>query len=130
MNAYSIANDLDPFCVTVEEVRLSQPLGPYRYRGLNWFGTLDSAFIEIYRRDPISGIVIRSPRIPVVESGHRVLQGDNDVGLAIEDLFPSGQEDIEEIRQVSISLDANLLREFLEDGTADNAKFRFSLKRR
>ncbi|KAJ8100263.1 hypothetical protein POJ06DRAFT_267859 [Lipomyces tetrasporus] len=114
------------------EVRHHQPLGPYGYRGLNWFGTLASAFIEIYRRDPISGIVNRSPRIPVVENAHMVLQGDNvDVGLTMDDLCPPGQEDIEEIRQVPIIINANLLQAFLADGAKDTAKYRFqhALKR-
>ncbi|KAK9322190.1 hypothetical protein V1517DRAFT_324303 [Lipomyces orientalis] len=115
MNEYSVANDLDPFRVTMVEARHRQPRGPYGHRGLNWFGTLGSAFIEIYRRDPISGVVNQPPRIPVVANGYRVLQGDSvDVGLTMEDLFPpGGQEDIEEIRQLSISLDANLLQQFL-----------------
>jgi hypothetical protein len=51
----------------------------------------------------------------VVENGHTVLQGDNvDVGLAIEDLFPFGQEDIEGIEQVSIGFKANHLQQYLE----------------
>ncbi|KAK9350202.1 hypothetical protein V1523DRAFT_326133, partial [Lipomyces doorenjongii] len=32
MNAYSVANDLDPFRVTFEVVRLNQPFGHYGYR--------------------------------------------------------------------------------------------------
>ncbi|KAK9259164.1 hypothetical protein V1519DRAFT_275627 [Lipomyces tetrasporus] len=132
MNAFSVANDRGPCRGTMAEVRHHQPLGPYGYRGLNWFGTLASAFIEIYRRDPISGIVNRSPRIPVVENAHMVLQGDNvDVGLTMDDLCPPGQEDIEEIRQVPIIINANLLQAFLADGAKDTAKYRFqhALKR-
>ncbi|KAK9316195.1 hypothetical protein V1522DRAFT_335377, partial [Lipomyces starkeyi] len=123
MNAYSAAIDLDPFSVTIGEARLNQPFGYY----LNWFGTLDSAFIEIYRRDPISASYeANNFRSQLLRVGIELLQGDNiDVGLAMEDLFPPGQEDIEEIRQVPISLDVNLLQKFLEDGTANTAKFRF-----
>ncbi|KAK9359862.1 hypothetical protein V1504DRAFT_434330 [Lipomyces starkeyi] len=126
MNEFSVANDLNPFHDAIVEVGRNQPLGPYHYRGHNWFGSLDSAFIEIFRRDPLTGILNQSPRIRVVENGHMVLQGDNvDVGLTIEDLLPFGQENIEGIQQVSIGCKANLLQQYLEAGAVDTAEFRF-----
>ncbi|KAK9485303.1 hypothetical protein V1527DRAFT_483077 [Lipomyces starkeyi] len=46
MNAFSVANDLNPFHDTIVEFGRNQPFGHYHYRGHNWFGSLDSAFIE------------------------------------------------------------------------------------
>ncbi|KAK9257741.1 hypothetical protein V1519DRAFT_464281 [Lipomyces tetrasporus] len=126
MNVFSVANDLNPFHDAIVEVGRNQPFGPYPYRGHNWFGSLESAFIEIFRRDPLTGMVNQFPRIQVVENGHMVLQGGIvDVGLTIEDLLPFGQEDIEGIQQVSIGFNANLLQDYLEEGAVDTAEFRF-----
>ncbi|KAK9312772.1 hypothetical protein V1524DRAFT_472470 [Lipomyces starkeyi] len=109
MNAFSVANDLNPFHDAIVEVG----------RGHKWFGSLDSAFIEIFRRDPLTGTLNQSPRIRVVENGHMVLQGENvDIGHTIEDLLPS-------IQQVSIGFKANLLQQYLEEGAVDTAEFRF-----
>ncbi|KAJ8101261.1 hypothetical protein POJ06DRAFT_267422 [Lipomyces tetrasporus] len=120
MNAFSLAVDLEPFYDAIIEIGPNQPFGPYPYRGHNWFGSLDSAFIEILRRDPLTGIVNQSQRVDVIENGHMRLQGDNvDVGLTIEDLFPYGQEDIVGIQQEPIRLDANLLRGYLQEGVVD-----------
>ncbi|KAK9243368.1 hypothetical protein V1506DRAFT_544570, partial [Lipomyces tetrasporus] len=63
MNGFSVANDLNPFHDAVVEVGRNQPFGPYPYRGHNWFGSLESAFIEIFRRDPLTGMVNQFPRI-------------------------------------------------------------------
>ncbi|KAK9240201.1 hypothetical protein V1525DRAFT_430229 [Lipomyces kononenkoae] len=61
MNAFSVANDLNPFHNAIVKVGRNQPFGPYPYRGHNWFGSLDSAFIEIFRRDSFTGVVNQLP---------------------------------------------------------------------
>ncbi|KAK9357650.1 hypothetical protein V1504DRAFT_463798 [Lipomyces starkeyi] len=63
MNAFSLTNDLEQFRHAIIEVGPNQPFGPYPYRGHNWFESLDSAFIEIFRRDPHTGIVNQSQRV-------------------------------------------------------------------
>ncbi|KAK9235566.1 hypothetical protein V1525DRAFT_348061 [Lipomyces kononenkoae] len=50
MSTYT-ANDIVPFGDAMTQARLNEPFGPYRYNGHDWFGRLDTAFIEVFRRD-------------------------------------------------------------------------------
>ncbi|KAK9244234.1 hypothetical protein V1506DRAFT_567839 [Lipomyces tetrasporus] len=50
MSTYS-ANGIVRFSDAMTQARLNQPFRPYRYNGHDWFGRLDTAFIEVFRRD-------------------------------------------------------------------------------
>ncbi|KAK9358248.1 hypothetical protein V1504DRAFT_487697 [Lipomyces starkeyi] len=117
MRAYS-ADDRGLFRNAVNQLRVSQPFGPYIYNAYSWFGTLDMAFVEIYRRDPNTGYVIRDGRME--------LQGDNaNLGFSVGDLFPSYEEDIDGIHSEPIYLKTRMVEEFLGDGAVETARSRF-----
>ncbi|KAJ8102403.1 hypothetical protein POJ06DRAFT_273040 [Lipomyces tetrasporus] len=121
------ANDVVPFGNAMAAVNLNQPFGPYHYNGHDWFGKLGAAFMELYRRDPLTGTVLPPTRFNVVEDGQMLLQGANaNLGLTIADLFPAGEQDIHGIEAALIHLDADRVRELLGRGALITAKSRFT----
>ncbi|KAK9336673.1 hypothetical protein V1521DRAFT_478095 [Lipomyces starkeyi] len=112
MRAYS-ADDRVPFRNAVTQVRVNQPFGPYIYNAHSWFGTLNMACVEIYRRDPI------------LAYGRMELHGDNaNLGLTVGDLFLSDEEGIDGIHSEPIYLKTRMVEEFLGDGAVETARSR------
>ncbi|KAK9311911.1 hypothetical protein V1524DRAFT_440881 [Lipomyces starkeyi] len=72
MRAY-VADDGDTFDNAIYQVRDNQPFGPYLYNTHSWFGTLDTAFVEIYRRDPNTGVITQPNRKYVTRDGRMEL---------------------------------------------------------
>ncbi|KAK9236910.1 hypothetical protein V1525DRAFT_426662 [Lipomyces kononenkoae] len=117
------ANDAVPFNDAVTEARLHQPFGPYHYNGHDWFGTLDTAFIEIYRR----GQTGPPQKTKVIENGQMLLQGhSSNVGLTVADLFPHDEEDIQGIEKLLIRFDAARVQNLLASGACRTAVTRFN----
>ncbi|KAK9317060.1 hypothetical protein V1524DRAFT_424290 [Lipomyces starkeyi] len=75
------------FSEAMQQVAGVSPFGPYRYRDKSWFGTLDTAFIEVYERDSHTGNVTTTT-CPIVQNGQMVVQGGSvDIGLTLGDAF-------------------------------------------
>ncbi|KAK9242712.1 hypothetical protein V1506DRAFT_555892 [Lipomyces tetrasporus] len=93
---------------------LDQPFGPYVYNQQQWFGSLDRAFVEIYRRDTNGGL--KPPqRFNVIKDGKFVLPGDSvNLTLTVKDMFPRDEEDIDGIQLLPMFFRNNFLQEFLE----------------
>ncbi|KAJ8103671.1 hypothetical protein POJ06DRAFT_284594 [Lipomyces tetrasporus] len=111
MSTYT-ANDILPFGDAMTQARLNQPFGPYRYNGHDWFGRLDTAFIEVFRRDQADP----PQRTNVLENGQMLLL----------DLFPSGDESIRGIEAVLIHFDAARVQHLLVNGALLTAHVRFN----
>ncbi|KAJ8096934.1 hypothetical protein POJ06DRAFT_271950 [Lipomyces tetrasporus] len=125
MNEYSAA-DIGPFQNAISRARLDQPFGPYVYNQHQWFGSLDHAFVEIYRRDTNGGLKSRQ-RFNVIKDGKLVLPGDSvNLTLTVKDMFPYDEEDIDVIQLLPMFFRNNFLQEFLEDGVAGAARWRFN----
>ncbi|KAK9351093.1 hypothetical protein V1523DRAFT_442188 [Lipomyces doorenjongii] len=74
------------------QARRSRPFGPYRFSGHSWFGTLDTALIEVFKTD-VHTHEISSEQYVVVEDGTVAVQGNSlDIGLIMGDLFPFDEE--------------------------------------
>ncbi|KAK9357714.1 hypothetical protein V1504DRAFT_463612 [Lipomyces starkeyi] len=126
LDAYS-TEDVDQFQNTMREVRHSQPFGPYLYNRHRWFGKLQEAFIEVFKRTQNTSR-IRRQRYSVVENGQLVLPGNVNLSITIADIFPFGEEDIEGIQSVPVYLQIDTLQKFLGDGAQWTAEERFKNK--
>ncbi|KAK9329765.1 hypothetical protein V1520DRAFT_327060 [Lipomyces starkeyi] len=68
------------------------------------FGTLDTAFIEVYKRDSHTGN-ITTTTCPIVQNGQMVVQGDSvDIGLTLGDAFPVDEDAIRDSRTVPVHI--------------------------
>ncbi|KAK9371814.1 uncharacterized protein V1513DRAFT_386103 [Lipomyces chichibuensis] len=125
-DAYSI-NERPALVEAMNQIGQTNPLGPYRYRGHTWFGMLDTAVIEVFKRDQNTGTVDNTGKYHVVQNGQMVIQGDNlDIGLTIGDVFPQNEEAIRDIQDESVQLGINFVRNMLAYGTHDTAVSRFN----
>ncbi|KAK9358460.1 hypothetical protein V1504DRAFT_493797 [Lipomyces starkeyi] len=101
------------------------PFGPYRYRDKSWFGTLDTAFIEVYKRDSHTGN-ITTTTCPIVQNGQMVVQGESvDIGLTLGDVFPVDKDAIGDSQTVPVLIQTDFLRNILISGAIDTAQNRF-----
>ncbi|KAK9329762.1 hypothetical protein V1520DRAFT_363255 [Lipomyces starkeyi] len=113
------------FSEAMQQVAGVSPFGPYRYRDKSWFGTLDTAFIEVYKRDSHTGN-ITTTTCPIVQNGQMVVQGDSvDIGLTLGDAFPVDEDAIRDSRTVPVHLQTDFLRNILISGAIDTAQNRF-----
>ncbi|KAK9386681.1 hypothetical protein V1515DRAFT_616173 [Lipomyces mesembrius] len=51
------------FDEAMQQARNNHPFGPYRYGRHAWFGSLKKAFIEVFKRDAISGAIISNAHV-------------------------------------------------------------------
>ncbi|KAJ8103417.1 hypothetical protein POJ06DRAFT_646 [Lipomyces tetrasporus] len=103
--------------------KMDQPFGPYSYNGHDWFGRLDTAFIEVFRRDQAGP----PQRTNVSENGQMLLHGtDANMGLTVTDLFRSGDESIQGNEAMLIHFDAARVQHLLANGALLTAHVRFN----
>ncbi|KAK9357949.1 hypothetical protein V1504DRAFT_322751 [Lipomyces starkeyi] len=125
-NRVYAVTQLPLFTSAIEQMARDTPLGPYRYNQHNWFGTIDSAYIVVYRQDmPTNSHPYNS--CPVVENGTLVVHGATlDIGLTIGDLFPPDEEQIADIQSEPVHVKAQYLLNALSSGAQNTAKARFN----
>ncbi|ODQ70632.1 hypothetical protein LIPSTDRAFT_5408 [Lipomyces starkeyi NRRL Y-11557] len=111
----------------MNQVGRTSPFGPYRYREHTWFGTLDTAVLEVFKRDQNTGTVNSTGTYLVVQHGHMVVQGGSlDIGLNIGDVFPPNEEAIRVIQDERVQLGINFVRNMMASGSHDTAVSRFN----
>ncbi|KAK9311754.1 hypothetical protein V1524DRAFT_473145 [Lipomyces starkeyi] len=92
-----------------------------------WFGTLDTAVLEVFKRDQNTGTVNNTGTYIVVQNGQMVVQGDSlDIGLTIGDVFPPNEEAIRDIQDERLQVGINFVRNMLASGSHDTAVSRFN----
>ncbi|KAK9485381.1 hypothetical protein V1527DRAFT_496701 [Lipomyces starkeyi] len=125
-DVYSIT-ERPAFVEAMNQVGRTSPFGPYRYREHSWFGTLDTAVLEVFKRDQNTGTVNNTGTYLVVQNGQMVVHGDSlDIGLTIGDVFPPNEEAIRDIRDERVQIGINFVRNMLASGSHDTAVSRFS----
>ncbi|KAK9430980.1 hypothetical protein V1505DRAFT_399808 [Lipomyces doorenjongii] len=111
----------------MNQIGRTTPFGPYRYREHTWFGTLDTAVLEVFKRDQNTDTVNKTGTYLVVQNGQLVVQGDSlDIGLTIGDVLPPNEEAIQDIRDERVHLRMNFVRNMLASGSHDTAVSRFN----
>ncbi|KAK9355049.1 hypothetical protein V1523DRAFT_454519 [Lipomyces doorenjongii] len=125
-DTYSI-NERPAFVEAMNQIGRTTPFGPYRYREHTWFGTLDTAVLEVFKRDQNTDTVNNTGTYLVVQNGQLVVQGDSlDIGLTIGDVLPPNEEAIQDIRDERVHLRMNFVRNMLASGSHDTAVSRFN----
>ncbi|KAK9236156.1 hypothetical protein V1525DRAFT_379929 [Lipomyces kononenkoae] len=81
-------SDQPAFEEALDQASLANPFGPYLYRDHPWFGTIDSAIIEVYRRNPTG----KNAHGQLIVSTERL-----DLSLTLGDLYPPSEEGVEDI---------------------------------
>ncbi|KAK9371513.1 uncharacterized protein V1513DRAFT_467521 [Lipomyces chichibuensis] len=105
----------------------TNPFGPYCYREHAWFGMLDTAVLEVFKRDQNTGTVNNTGTYLVVQNGQMVVQGDRlDIGLTVGDVFPQNDEEIRDIQGERVQLEINFIRNMLASSSYDTAVSRFN----
>ncbi|KAK9385161.1 hypothetical protein V1515DRAFT_623650 [Lipomyces mesembrius] len=61
-DAYSV-RDRSAFEAAMKQAQLAHPFGPYCYRDHAWFGVMDTAIIEVFKRSPTSGTITTEKKI-------------------------------------------------------------------
>ncbi|KAK9494124.1 hypothetical protein V1508DRAFT_444645 [Lipomyces doorenjongii] len=80
-----------------------------------WFGTLDTAVLEVFKRDQNT------------DTCKMVVQGGSlDIGLTIGDVLPPNEDAIQDIRGERVHLRINFVRNMLASGSHDTAVSRFN----
>ncbi|KAJ8097174.1 hypothetical protein POJ06DRAFT_286608 [Lipomyces tetrasporus] len=103
------------------QVRRSRPFGPYRFNGHAWFGTLDTALIEVFKTDVHSN-KISSEQYVVVEDGAVTVEGNSlDIGLIMGDVFPFDEELSADEKTEPICLATDTLLPIIESAAQDTA---------
>ncbi|KAK9432648.1 hypothetical protein V1505DRAFT_413522 [Lipomyces doorenjongii] len=106
------------------QVRRSRPFGPYSFNSHAWFGTLDTALIEVFKTD-VHTNEISSEQYVVVEDGTVTVQGNSlDIGLIMGDVFPFDEELSADEKTESICLATESLLPMIE-----SAAHRTAMKR-
>ncbi|KAK9352085.1 hypothetical protein V1523DRAFT_434796 [Lipomyces doorenjongii] len=96
------------------QVRRSRPFGPYSFNSHAWFGTLDTALIEVFKTD-VHTNEISSEQYVVVEDGTVTVQGNSlDIGLIMGDVFPFDEELSADEKTESICLATESLLPMIE----------------
>ncbi|KAK9238894.1 hypothetical protein V1525DRAFT_425082 [Lipomyces kononenkoae] len=86
-DVYSVS-DRPGFEEALRQTELADPFGPYLYRDHSWFGTMERAIIEVYKR---------------VRDGRRIVTEERlDLGLSLGDFYPPSEQGIEDIRESPI----------------------------
>ncbi|KAK9363111.1 hypothetical protein V1504DRAFT_438007 [Lipomyces starkeyi] len=125
-DAYSVS-DLPAFQAAMEQAESAHPYGPYCFREHAWFGTMDTAIIEVFKRNPTSGTITTEKKCTLVNGGHMVIQADRlDLGLSLGDFFPPDEERVADIQTAPIRPRTESLRLVLASGAEDTARARFA----
>ncbi|KAK9352246.1 hypothetical protein V1523DRAFT_414592 [Lipomyces doorenjongii] len=59
---YSV-RDRSAFEAAMTHAQLAHPFGPYCYRDHAWFGVMDTAIIEVFKRNPTSGTITAQKKL-------------------------------------------------------------------
>ncbi|KAK9428177.1 hypothetical protein V1505DRAFT_377865 [Lipomyces doorenjongii] len=95
--------------------------GPISYRGHNWIGELDEAFIEIWRPDTTDCV-----RCNLIKKGVACEDLATTLGLRIKDFFPDHEFEIVNIPDSEIPFDGARFVYKLMNAMARTAKLRFN----
>ncbi|KAK9365614.1 hypothetical protein V1509DRAFT_660772 [Lipomyces kononenkoae] len=117
-----------PTNLDVYSTDVADPFGPYLYRGHPWFGTMERAIIEVYKRGPTSGgSMTPENSCTLVRNGRRIVTEERlDLGLNLGDFYPPNEEGIEDIRESPILPATEYLAIVLTMGAQDTARNRFT----
>ncbi|KAK9365116.1 hypothetical protein V1509DRAFT_634235 [Lipomyces kononenkoae] len=125
-DAYSVS-DQPAFEETLRQAELVHPFRGYLYRDHPWFGTMDTALIEVYKRNPTSGTVTTGKKCTLVKEGQKIVSEERlDLGLTLGDFFPPSEERVADIQETPILPDTEFLMFVLTKGAKVTARNRFA----